>query len=401
VTGSTQGAGKKRQVGRLVFVGLFIAAAAGLTVTSLLPTNVTRLSAEHPALEDRAGRQVRAGCGLSDSKGEGGVCSPLPAVAPGSAVREEEVTFASSLPGKGLARLKGTLSVPEGGVPRPAIILIHGSGPNARDELAPGDLVSKVSPPIAVFKALADFFTHEGLVVLRYDKRNCLRCYPDFERSHLDEFRWPDLERDARDALAFLRTRREVDASALLVAGHSEGGQIAPFVAVGEPGVVGVLMLAGLTETFDVALLAQLDRLMGARLAQADVFGALNVAIGRRPLASCFARLSGPHDPMDKCLGGGVTLEMLADYQAYVQRMPQVLASETCPIFAIQGSVDRNIDPAEMGKLAALLEGKDHELHYVPKVNHLLVDVVDGKSPAVIDADVERRIHTFLGSVKR
>jgi pimeloyl-ACP methyl ester carboxylesterase len=404
-TGTANAASRPRARGRKI-VGVFVAVAlvgilafVALVVASLLPTDLAKLAREHPPIEDRTGRASRAGCTLHEEKKDDGSCAPFPAVA---AVREEQVTFPSSLPEKGLRTLRGTLSLPDGGVARPAIILVHGSGPNGRDEVAPGDLVSTVDPPIAVFKELAAFLSRQGFVVLRYDKRNCLRCYADdFDTSKLDLFRWSDLERDARDALAYLRTRPEVDAGALVVAGHSEGGQIAPFVAVGEPGVVAVMMLAGLTEPFTTGLLEQFDRFRDVRLHQGDVFGALNVYVVRRSFAACFAQLDGPHDPNNRCAGGGVTLAMLSDYGDYVARMPEVLRSETCPVFAIQGSVDRNINPLEMQKLAALLAGKDHELHYVPNVNHLLVNVVDGPKPPSIDAEVERRITAFLASVKR
>jgi dienelactone hydrolase len=315
-------------------------------------------------------------------------------------VTSEEVEFASSIPDKGLKRLKGTLTLPFAVAgPRPAVILLHGSGPNDRHEKLPGDLVSRLDKPVAVFDDLADTLARAGFVVLRWDKRNCLRCYPDFDRKKLPLFRFGDLVTDARDAIAYLATRPEVMSNAIVVGGHSEGGQFAPYVAEGEPRVRAVMMLAGLSERFDTALLAQFDRFARVRLAQGDVFGAMNVAWLRSSNARCFAKLEGAHDPNDGCGGGGLTLEMLADLIAMDERMPHVLSSLHCPLFAIQGSVDRNIDPIEMQKLRTLLAGKDFELHYVPGVNHLLVDVITTPQESAVSDDVKKRMLTFLGSV--
>jgi hypothetical protein len=72
------------------------------------------------------------------------------------------------------------------------------------------------------------------------------------------------------------------------------------------------------------------------------------------------------------------------------------------PVMALQGSVDRNIDPEEIpGPIASALRGHDHELHYVPGVNHLLVNVLTSREHPTLDADVARRIRSFLASVRR
>jgi pimeloyl-ACP methyl ester carboxylesterase len=388
---------RKRWVRALQLVS--IASGVGvvaLVVASVLPTRVAPLVAEYPALEDRSARAPARGCTLAQATTSSGGCED----AKSATIRSEEVSFPSSIPEKGLARLKGTLTLPaDRHDRRPAVIFLHGSGPNDRHEKLPGDLVTKLSPSVAVFDDLADTLAHAGFVVLRWDKRSCLRCYPDFDRTKLSRFRFEDLVADARDAIAYLETRPEVLGGAIVVAGHSEGGHLAPYVAEGDARVRAVMMLAGLTERFDVALLAQYDRFARIRLSQGDAFGAMNVAWLRSSNARCFAKLNAPHDPTDGCVGGGVTLEMLDDMFRMDERMPQVLASLQCPLFALQGSVDRNIDPLEMGKLRALLAGKDYELHYVPGVNHPLVDVTITPQPSGVSEDVQRRMLDFLSSV--
>jgi len=385
----------------LIPVGLlFGVAAVGLSVTSALPTDVARLSAEYPPIEDRTGRKPGgAGCALSEV-GAPGACHAASSSVTG--VRNEEVTFPSSIPEKGIARLKGTLSVPLGRDlegRRPAIILIHGSGPNGRDEEVAGDLVSKVDPPFKLFRALADFFVHQGLVVLRWDKR-VPQFYKELDRSKARLYRWTDIEADGRDALAYLGSRPEVDPDALVVAGHSEGGQLAPYVAHGNPHVAAVIMLSGPLDDIEVGLMGQLERLARARSAQWDPLGAWQVRQQAGQYAPCFAKLRSHDEPEAMCIGGGVTQAALRDYIEYVARMPAVLADGSSPVMALQGSVDRNIDPHAIPAIGAALGARDHELHYVPGVSHDLVNVVKPTRPTAVDADVLRRLAAFLASVK-
>jgi alpha-beta hydrolase superfamily lysophospholipase len=378
--------------------GVLVATAFG--ITSSLPTNVRRLSVEYPPMEDRSGRlSGGAGCALTE-EGATGACTKMVV----TSVRAEEVSFPSSIPDKGLARLKGTLTIPVGApgvqAPRPAIVLVHGSGPNGRDETVQGDLVSKLDKPVHLFKELADFLVHQGLIVLRYDKR-APQFYPDYDRKKLKDVRWKDFEIDARDALSYLATRPDVDPNALVVAGHSEGGQLAPFIAHDNARVAAVIMLAGPIEDFEHGLLGQLERLARARSAQWDPIGAWQVRSQSAPYAACLSRFHNHYDPNEMCIGGGVSQAMLKEYMDDMARMPSVLAAGKSPVMVIQGSVDRNIDPMAVPQIGKALGARDHELHYVPGVSHDFVNVVEPKKPPGLDDDVMRRIGAFLASVKR
>jgi dienelactone hydrolase len=54
-----------------------------------------------------------------------------------------------------------------------------------------------------------------------------------------------DFAEDIRAGLQYLRTRPEIDGARLGLVGHSEGGMIAPLVAVAEPSLKGIVLLAG------------------------------------------------------------------------------------------------------------------------------------------------------------
>lgn len=143
--------------------------------------------------------------------------------------REEEVAFDNpAAPG---VKLAGTLTLPKGPGPFPAVVLVSGSGPNMRDEELAGH---------KVFLVLADHLTRQGLAVLRYDKRGVGKSTGSYAAATSD-----DLASDAEAAVAYLRSRPEVDGRKLGLIGHSEGGLIAPLVAVEDPSLAFMVMMAG------------------------------------------------------------------------------------------------------------------------------------------------------------
>ena len=87
----------------------------------------------------------------------GGMNWQRPEYSQPSAFKERDVTV-----GEGEWKLPGTLTVPVGAGPFPAVVLVHGSGPNDRDETVGG---------VKVFKDLAEGLASKGVVVLRYEKR--------------------------------------------------------------------------------------------------------------------------------------------------------------------------------------------------------------------------------------
>lgn len=128
-------------------------------------------------------------------------------------------------------RLAGTLTVPQGKGPFPAVVLVHGSGSIDRDGSVFGHKTLLV---------LADHLSRQGIAVLRYDKRGIGK-----STGKLKEATTRDLAADAEAALRFLRSRPEVDGQRIGVIGHSEGGLVAPLLASRDPGIGFVVMLAG------------------------------------------------------------------------------------------------------------------------------------------------------------
>jgi dienelactone hydrolase len=147
--------------------------------------------------------------------------------------------------------LAGTLTLPKGASrahPVPAIVTITGSGPQDRDEM------STSLPSYRPFRQLADSLGRRGIAVLRMDDRGVGASGGKFKGTTDEGFR-----DDVRSGLAFLRTRSEIDTTRLGLVGHSEGALIAPMVALQEPSIRAVVLLAGGSRSLRVILEYQLS----------------------------------------------------------------------------------------------------------------------------------------------
>lgn len=141
---------------------------------------------------------------------------------------EEDVRFENEADKVTLA---GTLTLPRSAGPHPAVVLISGSGPQNRDEELMGH---------KPFLVLADHLTRQGIAVLRYDDRGTAESTGDFAAATSE-----DLARDVQAAVDFLKTRTDIAKGKIGLAGHSEGGLIAPMLAVKKNNVDFIVMLAG------------------------------------------------------------------------------------------------------------------------------------------------------------
>ncbi len=166
----------------------------------------------------------------------------------------EEVTFENTADASGEPiTLAGTLTLPEGDGPFPAVILISGSGSQDRDEsLAP---IAEIKP----FALIADYLTRQGIAVLRYDDRGVGGSGGDPTTANS-----ADLATDTEAALDYLLTRPEIDPAKIGLLGHSEGGLIAPMIAARRADVAYVVSLAGPAVNGLDLLLRQNERVMAA-----------------------------------------------------------------------------------------------------------------------------------------
>lgn len=137
----------------------------------------------------------------------------------------------------------GTLSLPKQEGKFPAVILISGSGQQNRDSEILGH---------KPFLIIADYLTRNGIAVLRYDDRGVGESEGDPTRSTSGDF-----ADDARAAIEYLKTRKEINAKKIGIIGHSEGGMIAPMIAATDKNIAFIVLLAGPGVAGDILLLDQ------------------------------------------------------------------------------------------------------------------------------------------------
>ena len=133
--------------------------------------------------------------------------------------------------------MPATLALPKGKGPFPAVVLVHGSGPQDRDETIGGN-----RPFLDIARGLAA----QGIAVLRYDKRTLARPQ-DFQNDHFNVD--DETTDDAVAALTALAGDARIDRTRIFVLGHSQGGMLAPRIASRWPQARGAILWAAPART--------------------------------------------------------------------------------------------------------------------------------------------------------
>lgn len=180
----------------------------------------------------------------------------LPAKSQSSAlpgyVQQEKFTEREVNVGSGEWELPATLTIPKGNGPFPAVVLVHGSGPNDRDETI---------GPNKPFRDIAWGLASQGIAVLRYDKRTLAHQMKMATITNLTVKE--EVVDDAVAAVGLLRANAAIDPKRVYVLGHSLGGMLAPQIAVAEPQVAGLVILAGATRPLNHVIVEQMTYLAG------------------------------------------------------------------------------------------------------------------------------------------
>jgi uncharacterized protein len=162
--------------------------------------------------------------------------------------RERNVTVGSDQ-----WKLGGTFTYPLSKTLAPAVVLVHGAGPDDRDESLFGT---------RIFADIAEGLASRGIAVLRYDKRT--KVYPA-EMSEIAYTLQQETIEDAVRALALIRHQPEVDPNRVFVLGHSLGGYALPRVARQDGKLAGAIVLAGNARHIEDVSVAQTEFLLNAK----------------------------------------------------------------------------------------------------------------------------------------
>ncbi|WP_031041913.1 alpha/beta hydrolase family protein [Streptomyces sp. NRRL F-5650] len=251
--------------------------------------------------------------------------------------------------------LAGTLSLPAGPGPHPAVLLLHGSGPLDREGNTP-------RLPLNLGRPLADALAGAGVAALRYDRRGAGATPGAWE-----ETGFTDNRRDASAALRRLAAHPDVRPDAVGVVGHSEGALHAMTLAARQE-VAAAVLLAGFARGGEAAF----------RWQAASVFGGLPapVRLLRRPLGALgervLARVKRTSTDVARIAGLKVNARWMREMLVHDTRDDLAAVPVTVPVLAVTGDKDVQVPPADLEEIRRLVPGGATEVHRVPDLTHVL-----------------------------
>lgn len=286
-----------------------------------------------------------------------------PAYVRTDAFQEAEVTV-----GSGKWALPGTLSMPVGAGPFPGVVLVHGSGPQDRDET-----IGSNRP----FRDIAWGLASQGIAVLRYEKRT---------KAHAEQFTPEIIARlttreevidDALTAVKLLSQTPGIDPNRVYVLGHSLGATLAPRIGQADPAIAGLIIAAGLARPLEDTILDQFTHIYGLSGAMTD-----SQKAELEQLKEKVARVKDPNlsdkVPVED-LPLNITPAYWLDLRGY--HPPEVAKSLDMRILVLQGGRDYQVSAdKDFPVWQKVLDGKQGAtLKLYPKLFHLFME---GEGPA-------------------
>lgn len=257
-----------------------------------------------------------------------------------------------TLPGPPGTTLAGTLTLPLGARgPVPAVITVTGSGGQDRDGRIA--IVRGYRP----FFDIADTLSRRGIAVLRMDDRGIGGSQGPLQRATTEDF-----AEDIRAGIAYLRARPEIDPRQIVILGHSEGGLIAPMIAVRDSAIRGLVLLAAPAIPGRAVIETQnrdgIARLPGRSAADQD-------SLLRRAMHAVDSLAA-----IQPWLGFFVSYDPLP-----AARRVRV------PVLLLQGDTDHQVTPDQADRLAAAMRSGGNAqvtIRHFPATNHLFLPDPDG-----------------------
>ena len=288
-----------------------------------------------------------------------------------SMFREEGVTVGKA----SRWALPGTLTIPAGTGPFPAIVLVHGSGPNDRDETL---------GPNKPFQDLAWGLASQGIAVLRYEKRT--RVYTGDAYTG-DAFSGPsqwllsltvkeETIDDALAAAALLRQTPRIDPNKIFVLGHSLGGMLVPRIGLAdERAIAGFVVFAGATRALEDEWVRQYEYIFGL---DGQITPQEKAEIERHKQVAARIKQLTPADINSKEILLYAPVPYWLDLRGYFP--PEVALKLKQPMLILQGERDYNVTLDAFRDWQTSL-GKRPNVSFksYPKLDHLFLE---GEGPA-------------------
>jgi len=159
---------------------------------------------------------------------------------------EQKITIGEKYP------LDGLLTIPEGSdAPYPAVVLVHGSGPN--------DMNEKVGKTY-FFRDMAAGLAWRGIATVRYNKRTFTYGKKMVKEADFNNLTVKDETiEDAVFAADLLRKSARIDPEKIFIAGHSMGAMLAPRIDAEGGNFAGLILLAGSPRKLEEIMIEQQD----------------------------------------------------------------------------------------------------------------------------------------------
>ncbi len=272
-----------------------------------------------------------------------------------AAFKEKEIRV-----GSGQWVLPGTLTLPAGAGPFPALVLVHGSGPLDRDETV---------GPNKPFRDIAAGLASRGVAVLRYDKRTlahkaAMAALP--EQVTLKE----ETIDDAVAAVALLRAERTIDAGRLFLLGHSLGGIAVPRIGALDPKIAGFILCAAPSRPLEEIILDQITYIAGL---DGDISAEERERLDEMQIQIKRLRARGTAgDPIEGELPLGLSRAYWSDLSRGTE--PAATARLRQPLLVLQGGRDYQVTTVDFdGWKRALAARSGVEMKLFPDLNHLFM----------------------------
>lgn len=295
-----------------------------------------------------------------------------------SAFHEEEVTV-----GQGKWALPGTLTLPTGPSPFPGVVLVHGSGPNDRDETI---------GPNKTFRDLAWGLASLGIAVLRYDKRT-FKHAPELTPDLVDKMTVKEeVIDDALLAIHLMRQRDEIDSKRVFLLGHSLGATVAPRMGQQDPELAGLVIMAGITRSLEQTILDQYTYLYSLAGEMTEEQRADLEDLKKKVDILKDPEISDNIKPQDLPLG--VPLAYWLDLRDHGPL--DAVKTLTMPILILQGGRDYQVLKTKdfEGWKAALNHRNNVAFKLFPELNHLFIAGEGPSTPQeyMVEGHVEEEV---------
>lgn len=264
--------------------------------------------------------------------------------------------------------LNGILTIPDGGNGLfPAVVLVHGSGPNNQDEKIGNNYL---------FKDLAEELSEKGIAVLRYDKRTFI--YGKEMVSNTGITVKEETIEDAVLATNLLKKDHRIDSNKIFIIGHSLGGMLAPRIDTEGGNYTGIIIMGGSPRKLEEIIIEQNNNVLNS-------LNRLLKMIAEKQIAKLSSKMNNIYNLSDEEAKQTVILgkNSRAYYFKEMGEHPSVnyLKVLNKPLLILQGDKDFQVSVEnDFNQYKELLKEKQNvTFKLYPNLNHLFMTSIYGE----------------------